>query len=90
MVLNVVRAPISPRPVSREFVADEALLRVADNTSNWITWATNRPESLNPLQRASQSIIAAHKWLSLPGQNLGFTKSNRRWERGENAGIDRG
>src|SRR5271157_1341321 len=42
MVLNVVRALISPRPVSREFVADEALLRVADNTSNWITseWPT--------------------------------------------------
>ena len=39
MVLNVVLALISPRPVSREFVADEALLRVADYTLKWISAA---------------------------------------------------
>jgi len=26
---------------------------VADNTSDWITWASNRPKSLHPLQRAA-------------------------------------
>ena len=44
MVLNVVRALISPRPVSREFVADEALLRVADFSLMWIAgpWGISR------------------------------------------------
>src|SRR5271157_4343967 len=49
MVLNVVRALISPRPVSREFVADEALLRVADYTDKWmLPSADNRPNVVNP------------------------------------------
>src|SRR5271157_4110400 len=70
-----------------------ASIRVGDNPSNWITWATNRPKSLHPLQRAAPSIIAAHRWLSLLAQKLGLyeiqsslgagrERRNRLWMKG--------